>query len=138
MSLIHGAAGIQYFCHRMTPLNETDCLDDAETAAALSRINREIIELAPALNTQSYAVDALSSNTAVPVRAVLKQLGSERYLFAAGMADGATTAKFPLSGTRSPASVEVVGESRSIEPVDGAFEDAFEPYDVHLYRWTTQ
>ncbi len=125
MSLIHGAAGIQYFCHRMTPLNETDCLDDAETAAALSRINREIIELAPALNSQSYALDAESSNDAVPVRAVLKQLGSERYVFAAGMADGATTARFPLNGMPAPATVEVVGEGRSIDSTDGRVRRRF-------------
>jgi hypothetical protein len=137
MSLIHGAAGIQYFCHRMTPLNETDCLDDADTAAALSRINREIMELAPALNTRSYAIDPVSSNGAVPVRAVLKQVGSERYVFAAGMADGVTTARFPLTGRFAPPAIEVIAEGRSIEPVDGAFEDAFEPYDVHLYRWTS-
>jgi hypothetical protein len=137
MSLIHGAAGIQYFCHRMTPLNETDCLDDADTAAALSRINREIIELARGLNSQSYAIDALSSNGAVPVRAVLKQVGTERYVFAAGMADGATTARFPLTGMKAPQTVEVIGEGRSIAPLDGAFEDTFEAYDVHLYRWTS-
>jgi hypothetical protein len=40
MSLIHGAAGVQYFCHRMEPLNETDCLDDADTAASQHRVRR--------------------------------------------------------------------------------------------------
>ena len=138
MSLIHGAAGIQYFCHRMTPLNETDCLDDADAAAALSLLNREIIELAPALNSQSYAIRPVSSNGAVPVRAVLKQVESERYLFAAGMADGATTASFPLKGGFEADTIEVIGEGRSIEVAGGSFEDAFEPYDVHLYRWTSR
>jgi hypothetical protein len=134
MSLIHGAAGIQYFCHRMEPLNETDCLDDADTAAALERINREIIELAPALNTQSYALRPSTSNEAVPVRAVLKQLGSERYVFAVAMADGATTASFALNGIDASVDVEVIGENRSVVASDGGFEDGFEPYAVHLYR----
>jgi hypothetical protein len=134
MSLIHGAAGIQYFCHRMEPLNETDCLDDESTAAALERINREIIELAPVLNTQSYALSPSSSNDAVPVRAVLKQLGTERYVFAAGMADGATTASFALSRIDASVEVEVIGEGRSIVPSEGGFEDGFDPYAVHLYR----
>jgi hypothetical protein len=134
MSLIHGAAGIQYFCHRMTPLNETDCLDDADTATALGRINRELLQLAPVLNTQSYALDPSSSSDAVPVRAVLKQLGGERYVFAAGMANGATTATFGLDGIGASISIEVIGENRSIVPNDGTFEDAFEPYAVHLYR----
>jgi hypothetical protein len=134
MSLIHGAAGVQYFCHRMEPLNETDCLDDADTALALERINREILELAPALNTQSYSISVSSSNDAVPVRAVLKQTATERYVFAAGMADGATNATFTLSGIDGSSVVEVIGENRSVAPSDGVFEDVFEPYAVHLYR----
>lgn len=134
LSLIHGAAGIQYFCHRMTPLNETDCLDNADTAAAIARINREIVQLAPALNSQSYALQPLSSNSAVPVRAVLKRVGAERYVFAAGTADGATTATFSLTGVAGATSVEVIGESRSIAASEGTFEDAFAPYAVHLYR----
>lgn len=134
MSLIHGAAGIQYFCHRMEPLNETDCLDDAATAAALERINREILELAPALNTQSYAMSPSSSNDAVPIRAVLKRLNGARYVFAASMADGITTATFALSDIDASVDVEVIGENRSIAPSNGTFDDAFEPYAVHLYR----
>jgi hypothetical protein len=134
MSLIHGAAGIQYFCHRMTPLNETDCLDDTATAAALERINRELVELAPALNTQSYRLTPSSTEDGVPVRAVLKQLNRERYIFAVGMADGATTATFPLPGIDGSTSIDVIGENRVIVPGDGSFDDTFEPYAVHLYR----
>lgn len=134
MALIHGAAGVQYFCHRMEPLNETDCLDDAGTAAELARINRQILELAPALNTQSYALNPSSSNDAAPVRAVLKYLNAERYVFAVGMADGATSATFALSDLDASIDIEVIGENRSISATDGQFEDAFDPYAVHLYR----
>jgi hypothetical protein len=132
MSLIHGAAGIQYFCHRMEPLNETDCLDDGATATALTRLNRQLTELAPVLNTQSYALTPRSSS--VPVHAVLKRVGAERYVFAAGMADGATTATFDLRGLSKGARVEVLGEGRDLVAQDGAIEDDFEPYAVHLYR----
>jgi len=134
MSLIHGAAGIQYFCHRMEPFNETDCLDDAETADALGRINRELSALAPVLNTQSYALAPRSARAQVPVHAVLKRLGAERYVLAAGMADGATSASFDLGGLSRGARVEVLGEGRDLVADDGAFEDDFAPYDVHLYR----
>lgn len=134
MSLIHGAAGIQYFCHRMTPLNETDCLDDAATAAALTGINAELAELAPALNSQSYAVKPQSRNGAVPVRAIAKRLGDTRYVFAVGMADGATTATFSLPALSDAASIEVIGEGRNLTASNGTFEDAFEAYAVHLYR----
>ena len=118
----------------MTPLNETDCLDDAASATALARINRELVELAPALNTQSYALHPSSSNDAVAVHAVRKQLRGERYVFAVGMAYGATTATFALDGIDTATSIEVIGEDRSIVASDGAFDDDFEPYAVHLYR----
>lgn len=134
MSLIHGAAGIQYFCHRMTPLNETDCLDDADTAAALTRINAELAALAPALNSQSYAMRPQSSSAAAPVRAIAKILNGIRYVFAASMADGATTATFSLPALVDASRIEVIGEGRNLTPSNGTFEDAFEAYAVHLYR----
>jgi hypothetical protein len=92
------------------------------------------MELAPVLNTQSYALRPSSSNDAVPVRAVLKRLGRERYVFAAGMADGATSATFALAGLGGSVNIEVIGENRSIVPGEGSFEDAFDAYAVHLYR----
>ena len=39
MAIVHRASGIQYFCHRFMPtFSETDCLDDAPTAAALLEV----------------------------------------------------------------------------------------------------
>lgn len=135
MSLIHGAAGIHYFCHQIEPnFSETDCLDDAPTADALAAINAQLKELAPLLNTQSFSLSPVSSNRAVPVHAVLKKSGSERYVFAVSMADAATTAVFSLAGIGSPSSIEVIGEGRNVAPMNDAFEDAFEGYGVHLYR----
>lgn len=135
MSIIHGAAGIQYFCHQMEPnFNETDCLDDAPTAAALTQINAQLRELAPALNTQSFGLSPVSANPGAPVRAVLKKVGRDRYVFAVSMADTATTALFPLAGIGAPSSIEVLGEGRNLALTNDAFEDAFEGYGVHLYR----
>ena len=134
-SLIHGAAGLQWFCHRFMPdFSETDCLEDPDTAAALTRINQEVEQLAPALNSQSYGLSPTSSNVGVPVHAILKQPGQERYVFSASMADGATTASFSLHGLGDVASIEVLGEGRNLTPQSDSFEDAFEPYAVHLYR----
>lgn len=135
MSLIHGAAGVQYFCHRFMPdFSETDCLDDAPTAAAMTQIDAQLVELAPMLNSQSFSLAVQSSSPAVAVHAVLKKRGAERYVFAVGMAEAATTARFSLRGVGSPTSVEVIGEGRTIQPISDAFEDAFEAYAVHLYH----
>lgn len=134
MSLIHGAAGIQYFCHRFEPdFSETDCLDDPDTAAALTRINQELVTLAPALNSQSFALAPVSSNPNVPIHAVYKKPGKGRYVFAASMANGVTTASFSLRGLGSVKTIAVVGEGRTLSPTVDSFEDAFEPYAVHLY-----
>ncbi len=135
MSLIHGAAGIQYFCHRFMPdFSETDCLDDAPTAAAMTQIDAQLVELAPVLNSPSFGLAPQSANANVPVHAVLKKTGAERYVFAVGMAEGVTTARFSLQGIGTSTSVEVLGEGRNINPVGDYFEDAFAAYAVHLYR----
>ena len=126
IEIVHGAAGISYFCHQMMPdFNETDCLDDPPTLAALTEINAQLLELAPLLNTQSFSLSPQSTNPSVPVHAVLKKRGSERYVFSVSMADGATTARFALTGIGSPTSVEVIGEGRNLTPLGEFFEDAF-------------
>ena len=39
MAIVHGAAGIEYYCHQIDPaVNETDCLDAADGPATLTRI----------------------------------------------------------------------------------------------------
>ena len=135
MTLIHGAAGVQYFCHQIEPnFSETDCLDDAPTAAALTQINAQLTELAPILNLQSFGLSPVSSNANVPVRAVLKKSGADRYVFAVSEAAGATTAVFDLTGIGKATSIEVLGEGRNLTPTSDSFEDAFEGYGVHLYR----
>jgi hypothetical protein len=141
MSLIHGAMGIQYFCHRIAqPFSETDCLDDAPTAAALKAINTRIHELAPVLNVPSVAngVQVASSAADIPVDVMLKRHGRATYLFAVEMRAGKTTATFTLRGIPATATIEVLGEDRRPEltAADGgaSFSDAFSDYGVHLYR----
>jgi hypothetical protein len=143
MSLVHGAAGVQYFCHRFMPtFSETDCLDDAPTKAALTEINGRIRDLAPALNTPTVANGAtVASTTAgVPVDVMLKRQGGATYLFAVEMRAGATTAVFTLRALPTSASIEVIGEGRTLSPMVAAggltFSDDFAGYGVHIYKIT--
>ncbi len=139
MAIVHGAAGIEYFCHRFQPtFSETDCLDDAPTAAALTSINAELGELAPVLNLPAVGngVSVESSDTDVPVDVQLKRDGDVTYLFAVAMRDQAVTATFTLSRFPATASVEVLGEDRSLDVTDGIFSDDFAGYQVHRYRIT--
>jgi hypothetical protein len=139
MALVHGAAGLQYFCHRFMPtFSETDCLDDAPTAAVLADVNGRIRALAPVLNTPSVSngVTVASSAADIPVDVMLKRQGGATYLFAVEMRAGATTATFTLRGLRGAVHVEVLGEGRSPRVVAGSFSDDFTGYAVHLYRVT--
>ncbi|HTA20351.1 MAG TPA: hypothetical protein VK989_13725 [Polyangia bacterium] len=139
MAIVHGAAGTQYFCHRFTPtFSETDCLDDAPTAAALKSINAQLVSLAPALNSPPVGngVAVTSSSAAIPVDVLLKRQGGATYLFATQMRAGTTTATFTLARFPATASAEVLGESRTLPVTNGVFKDDFEAYGVHLYKIT--
>ena len=136
ISLVHGADGHHLFLHEWKPkFNEHALLDDPQMLAAVTAINRQIRELAPALNSPTVkdALKVESSNTDVPVAAMVKKQGGATYVFAVAMKPGATDAAFTLDGLPAGAQVEVLGEDRKIEPADGKFKDRFGDWDVHLY-----
>ncbi|HJZ86561.1 MAG TPA: hypothetical protein VKN99_15375 [Polyangia bacterium] len=134
MAIVHGAEGIQYFCHRFAPtFSETDCLDDAPTHAAMTAINQQITQLAPVLNTPPIG-NGVTTSASQPVDTLLKRQGGATYLFAVEMRSGATTATFTLRGLAPSASAEVLGENRSIPVANGVFSDDFQSYAVHLYK----
>jgi hypothetical protein len=56
------------------------------------------------------------------------------YIFAVRMEDSPAKATFSMAGMSGTASVEVIGETRTIRMRDGRFEDNFGPHAVHLYR----
>ncbi len=136
MSLIHGSRGIIYFVHQFRPQsNEHALLDDPEMLAAVTVLNAQITRFAPVLNTppDSQAVKAVSSNAEVPVDISSHRVKRDLYVFAAAMRGAATSSKFTLKGIKS-GTVEVIDEGRTIKVAGGTFEDAFEPWGVHLYR----
>jgi hypothetical protein len=104
-------------------------------ARAVAAINRQVRELAPALNSPDVAAGAVvsSSKEGVPVDFVVKRHGGRTYLFSVAMREGGTTATLTLPGT-GDAPVEVLGEGRTIQAVGGKWEDRFTGYQVHLYR----
>jgi hypothetical protein len=139
MALVHGAAGIQYFCHRFTPtFSETDCLDDAPTAAAMLAVNTQIKSLAPVLNTQSVGngVMVQSSDPKIPVDGMLKRYQGATYLFVTEMRGGMVTATFTLRDFPATATAEVIGEKRTLDVKAGVFIDSFQSYGVHIYKIT--
>ena len=142
MSIIHGSMGLIYFVHEWEPkFNESALLSDPEMLSAVSAINRQIIKLAPVLNSPTVkgAVSVSSDNKDIPIAVMVKRHDRATYLFAVGMRNGRTNATFtPLlaSGKRQGGEkiVEVLGENRTIISKNGVFKDSFRAWDVHLYR----
>ena len=136
MALIHGAKGIIYFAHQFQPkFIEAGLLADEAMAREVATLNRQVLELAPVLNSPDVAGGASVATTeeGVPIDFMVKRHAGETYLFAVAMREGETTAAFTLPG-RGDARVEVQGEGRAIEAAGGQWEDRFEGYQVHLYR----
>ncbi len=50
------------------------------------------------------------------------------------MREGVTQGTFHLENAPGRRAVEVIDEGRTLESKDGVFGDAFNPWDVHLYR----
>jgi hypothetical protein len=136
MSLVRGSRGLIYFVHQFRPqFIEAGLLADAEMAAGVRAVNRQIHELAPVLNgpTVPDGVAVESSAAGVPVEALVKRRDGATYVFAVGMRGEATTATFKLAGSAGRAEARVLGEDRTIAVQDGVFRDTFGPWDVHLY-----
>jgi hypothetical protein len=136
MALTHGSQGLVYFVHQFKPkFNEHALLDDPEMLAAVTAINKEIATLAPALNSPTLpAVQVTSTAADVPVHAMMKRCDGFTYVFAVALRGAATKAAFTAGGLPLNAQAEVLGEDRTLKVLSGKFEDAFEPYGVHLYR----
>jgi hypothetical protein len=137
MSLIHGSMGLIYFVHEWQPkFNEAALLSDPEMLAAVTAINRQITRLAPVLNqpTVRDAVRAVPEDPETPVDVMAKRHDGALHVFAVGMRDAATTARFTVAGLKGKQTVEVLDENRSLVAQEGEFQDRFEPWDAHLYR----
>lgn len=136
MSLVRGSKGIIYFVHEFKPkFIEAGLLADPAMLAEVTAVNRQIQKLAPLLNSPDLPGLAVRSTADdVPVEAIVKRNQEATYVFAVAMRSGATTAAFHVAGETGEKPVEVLGENRSLSIKEGRFQDAFQPWDVHLYR----
>jgi hypothetical protein len=140
MSIIHGSRGLIYFAHQFKPkFIEAGLLADEEMSKAVGEINSQVRSLAPAINapTDPSLATVTPANPDAPIALMCKKRDEAVYLFAVAMRDTKTTARFTLP-SQSAGRVEVVGEQRTLDVSNGAFEDAFDGYAVHLYRVPTR
>jgi len=136
MSLIHGSMGIIYFVHEWQPAFRADAIRlYPEIMQAVKDINAEVTSLAPVLNSPTLAnVTTVATTNSIPLAQMTKGRDGATYVFAVAMRKSFTTATFTVEGLPASATAEVVGESRVIPVINGKFEDAFQPYAVHLYK----
>jgi len=140
MAIIHGSRGFIYFVHEFKPkFNEHALLDDPEMLKAVTELNREVTRLAPFIQGETVPLgiaikEPRDDQLPRPVAAMGRRSGRDTYVFAVGMRNAPCRAAFALSRARTGAVAEVVGENRTIPLVDGRFEDAFAPHQVHIYR----
>jgi hypothetical protein len=136
MSIIHGSTGLIWFVHQFEPrFIEPALLEDPEMLAAVTAINHQIRDLAPALNSPTIpsAVTAKVSDERVPVDVLCKKSDGALYVFAVAMQDAPTKATFTLADGPATGTVEVLGENQKLPVANSAFEDEFGPNEVHLY-----
>jgi len=139
MALVHGAAGIEFFAHKIDPFDERGLLHEPNMLAMVTAVNSQVQQLAPVLNSatiEKYGAVA-TSDANIPVDFMVKQFDGNTYLFAVGMRDANVWAAFSLPGLPDTLAAEVIGESRTVTITGGAFADDFSMLDVHLYRIST-
>lgn len=148
MSIIHGSRGLIYFCHQFKPrFVEAALLDDEAMATAVGAINRQIHELARALNSPTLqgavTVETVPADVSPElakglgpraVATLVKKHGGALHVFAVRMEASPVKATFRLKGLPARATVTVVGEERTLEARGGSFVDDFRPHAVHIYR----
>ncbi|MEI6752793.1 MAG: hypothetical protein WCK78_06470 [Paludibacter sp.] len=140
IAIIHGARAIGYFCHIISkPVVEAAVLKDSAMMSAIAVNNALIQSQACVLNTQTVknAATVTSTNFAVPVSFMAKRYKRNTYIYAVAEQAGSTNATFQLRAFKGNATVEVVGENRSIKSKNGVFNDSFRNFDVHIYKLKT-
>jgi hypothetical protein len=133
IAIINGANGIMYFVHEWQPsFREDGVFRYQDTVAELTKINKQIGELALLLNSPSLE-DAADIRAPVEIARMVKQDGDAIYVFAANMENKSGQARVSITSTVSGV-VTVLGEGRTIELKDGSFDDHFKGYGVHIYQ----
>jgi len=131
-AIIHGANGILYWGTQSMPQPSQHWID-------LKRVVRELGELAPVL-----ASPTISSNFSMEyeemgysidsgIEILVKEHNGIMYMLAANTSVGpakVTFSSLPFSAN----SLAVLFEDRDLEISDDSFQDAFKPYEVHVYK----
>lgn len=120
-SLIAGARGIYYFAQ--VPRTR-ECLDEMRALAV------EVDAVAPALGSLDPAPEATCDQPAVMTAAYAHE--GRWWVLAVNTQGAPCEARLELPGAAGP--VEVMFEDRALTAAEGAWRDAFGPYERRVYR----
>jgi len=132
-AIIHGVNGILYWGTHSMP-------QPSEHWSNLKRVVRELGDLSPVLasatipNNVSMEYEEMGFSIDSGVEVMVKDNNGVIYMFAVNTTVG--PAKVTFSNLPFPGdSLEVLSEERSLDISGGVFQDSFEPYEVHVYRF---
>ncbi len=137
LSIIYGSKGLVYYTHKFKPdYDSRALLNDKEMLTAVTKLNAEIKEMAPVINSPEAGGLTVSSGRNEPfIKTSIKKFKGDTYIFAVPARSGKVAAKFELNNISRETIAEVVGEARSVIISDkGVFKDIFEPWQVHIYK----
>ena len=145
-AIIHGGNGITWFKYGAdigeNRASYSGMFRTPEDWAAMTNITTRIARLAPVLlertPSQQPSPEILSgpgtdAYGSPSVTLLMKVHRGARYLLAVNAVDEKVRARIVRCG--GSAKVRVAWEHREIDMADGAFEDDFEPFGVHVYRF---
>lgn len=132
-AIIHGANGILYWGTHAMPQPSKHWSD-------LKKLSRELGDLADVLasvtipNKVQMDYEEMGFSIDRGVEIMFKDHNGVKYMFAANTTVGPV--KVAFSDLPSPVhSIEVLFEGRKLDVSGGAFQDIFEPYGVHVYKF---
>ena len=138
MSLIKGSRGIIYFVHQFEPnFKEASVLDDPELLEAVTRLNRQITELAPVLNSPSLlnAVAIESDSEKPPLDVMCKRYGNSLYVFVANARPEKSVAKLRLLNPSSASTqAREIENGSEVMIRDSIINVEMAGYGIVLYR----
>lgn len=146
-SVVHGANGVVWYTYGGFYDKENKRQNEGvtstperwswfcETATRLKELSPFLVERKPVCQP---SVDIVEGNKTDPfgypsVSCLLKKCGNETVLIAVNSSPTSVKACF---GGVPESKADVLWEKRSVPSENGTFSDSFEPFAVHIYKWT--
>ncbi len=130
-AVIHGATGIVYFPHSLTPFNYD--ATPANVIAEMTVQNARLSKFGTALlTTQNPAGTSISNNGTIETS--WRIFNGKKYYFTLNLsANAVSNVSLATTGLAPATTLAVDGENRSVTLQNGNIIDSFKPYEMHVY-----